>query len=471
MKKVLLINSNMVQVPYQVPPVGICLQAAALEDAYTVRVYDALPDGGAGLAAELAAFAPDYVGLGIRNIDDVVVGGSFFIGAIRDQIASPLRAMTRAPIILGGSGFTIFPAELMEVLDADFGVVGEGELSLPALLRTLDAGADASSVPGVICRDPSAPAAPRGEYMDLGTVRPADIDRRIDYAPYDGRGSYPIQTKRGCVHRCLYCSYPQLEGRRFRVRPPSAVVDELEAVRQRLGSVRFEFVDSTFNDPPGHAEAICREIIRRGIRPVLRTMGVNPVGVTRELLELMQEAGFAQIDCTPDSASPGMLHRLQKNFSRDQLESAARLIRHQGMPTMWFFLLGGPGETRETIDETFAFIDAFVCEDDMAHISEGLRIYPHTDLHTIAIEEGVVAADASLLEPRFYFSPALGRAGLAQCVEQAIADRPNCVRSVDSSPPPAMMKAAIQLRTAEEVDEPMFRTLLRLKRSPELWGG
>lgn len=463
MKKVLLVGSNSLRAPYPVPPVGLCLVATALAPRWQVRIHDPLSDT-SDLAGAVEHFAPDYVGLGIRNIDDVVMeDGVSFVNDIRERFARPLRRLTRAPLILGGSGFSIFPRELLEECDADYGVVGEGEAALPALLEALEQHGDPLAVPGVVA--PGRPLPRRAvRPVALDGLPFARIDRWIDFAPYRERGAYPIQTKRGCARRCVYCSYPQVEGRVFRRRSPESVVDEIAETRERLGDVAFEFVDSVFNDPPGHAESICWEIAQRGLKVRLRTMGVNPAQVTRELIDLMSAAGFSQIDSTPDSASPTMLRRLRKNFSLAELERTATIVRAAGMPTMWFFLLGGPGETEETLAETFAFIDRFVSPEDMVHISEGLRVYPRTALYDTAVREGLVAPGESLLARRFYVSPALGRERLLEIVGREIATRPNCVRSSESTPPPEMLREAARIRREQGLTEPLFRTLLRLRR-------
>ena len=468
MKRVLLVNPNTCRQPYPVPPLGLCLAAAVLEKRYEVRIHDALDEQGPGLERILEDFAPDAVGLGIRNIDDVVMeGGTYFVDDIRERFAKPIRRVTRAPLILGGSGFTLFPHELLRELDADYGVLGEAETVFPALLEALGSGRDPRTIPGVAGRAGEAPRGGRA-WVPAESLPFADIDRRIEYRPYRQRGAYPIQTKRGCAHDCLYCSYPELEGRAFRARPPGLVADEIEQAMDRLGDVTIELVDSTFNDPSDHAEAICREIVRRGLRPRLRTMGINPGRVTDELLDLMKRAGFAQIDLTPDSASPGMLKSLRKNFARPQLEQTAERLRRFDLPAMWFFLLGGPGENERTLDETFDFIDRFVSPDDLVHLTEGLRIYPCSGLYEQARREGVVQPGESLLRPKFYVSAALGPAGLKEGVVRRAATRPHCLRAAEATPPPELLAAAARLREEQGLTEPMFRTLLRLRRAQHL---
>lgn len=467
MKKILLLSANQTTTPYPVPPLGIACLYQRLKSNYRIKLVDGLELTTEHLIQLLDKFKPDYVGISIRNIDDMVKGEAHsFIPAVTDTFIAPIRLNHKGILILGGSGFTIFPKELMELSGADYGIVGEAEEKLVNLLDYLDKGKEPPQLTGVICKNKQQNNTDEKNYLPLDRPFHAELDKLLDYTPYIDRGAYPVQTKRGCAHQCIYCSYPILEGRRYRRRDVSHVVDEIEATNKRIGQdlVTFEFVDSTFNDPPGHAETICREIISRGLRVNLRTMGINPANVTEELLTLMTQAGFAQIDSTPDSASPKVLKKLGKNFSLDQLRQTACLIKKHRMPTMWFFLFGGPGETKRTIAETFDFIDHYVYQDDMVHITEGLRIYPHTPLYQLAIEEKIIARENSLLNPRFYVSTDLGEVELEKIISIEIAGRPNCIRVSETRPHPELMKAAIRERAEKKLDEPMFRTLLRLKR-------
>jgi radical SAM superfamily enzyme YgiQ (UPF0313 family) len=441
----------------------VCLLAEVLTGEHDVRVHDAGFSGPEQLARVVEEHEPDFVGLGIRNVDDMVMKASeYYVDAIAAEVVDPIRAATGAPLILGGAGFSILPSALLERLGGDYGIVGEGERALPALLAALQGDRRAEEVPGVLVRggDTQRPAVPvTPEHIPF-----ADIDSWIDYAPYRQRGSYPIQTSRGCSRRCIYCTYPLLEGRTTRLRSPASVVSELEAARARLGGVTFELVDSNFNVSAEHAEAICREILRRGLEVRLRSMGINPAGVNTELVALMQQAGFAQIDCTPDSASETMLEGLGKGFSRCQLERVARALSGLEMPTMWFFLFGGPGENERTVAETLEFIDEKVAPEDMVYAAVGLRIYPGTELHRRAVEEGIVDRGDSLLRPRFYVSPTLGSERLHELVTEACAIRPNCVPAWESTPSPEMVRRAMALREELHLREPMFRTFIRIRR-------
>lgn len=469
MKRVLLVNTNTVTSPYPIPPVGLCSIAAAIERDYDVRVFDGIHGDVSALVAAVQDFKPDYVGLSIRNIDNVVMEHpEYYLDAIRASVVEPVRACTAAPIILGGSGFTILAREIVEELAANYGIAGEGEAAFPALLRALDAGGDASGVPRVF-------SGARAEYtppQESDALEPQSlpfprIDRWLDFTPYRARGAYSVQMKRGCDRRCVYCTYPTIEGRRYRARSAERIVDELEETRGRLGDIVFEFVDSTLNAPRGLIEAVCREIVRRGLKLRLRSMSVNPRFVTGETLELMKAAGFVQIDCTPDTASPRVLREMRKGFSIEDLRQNADLIREHDLPTMWFFVFGGPGENEQTVRETFDFIDNHVSPIDLVHVTQGLRVYPNTELHAIAVRQGVLGGQEPLLRPRFYSSPEIPLQRLTDQISECLTSRPNCLRASEIKPPPELVLAAERLRHEQELTEPLFRTLLRLRRT--LW--
>ena len=467
MKKILLVNTNIERSPYPVPPIGLCLLASALEDQYEVRIYDAVFDEGRSLLKEIDSFRPDYIGFSIRNIDDVVAGRPiFYIDRILSDFIEPVKKIIDVPIILGGSGFSMFPAELMNLTGADYGIVGEGENIFPELLMHLDTGGEVNDLPNVISKINLLPKSVKNvPLINISSQRFSEIDRHINFSPYLQKGVYSIQSKRGCSHGCVYCTYPLIEGRKFRRRSPENIVDEIEQAQGRLGAVTFEIVDSTFNDPKGHAEAICKEIIKRKLKVRLRTMGINPRNCSKELFELMKEAGFFQIDATPDSASPSVLMHLDKGFDLPEIEKMARLIKEFDLPTMWFFLFSGPGETWNTFMETLDFIDNFVNPDDLVYMNAGLRIYPGTPLYTLALKEGLIKPGQSILQPSvYYFSERCGRDEINLLIGEAAKTRPNCLPANETTPSPEMVKEAMALRNEMGLSEPMFRTLLRIRR-------
>ncbi|MEI6683632.1 MAG: radical SAM protein [Bacteroidota bacterium] len=467
MKKILLINTNTEKAPYPVPPLGLCMLASRLEDQFEVKIYDGVFDEGRNLVPVVQQFNPDFIGFSIRNIDDTVQERTvFYMDGILEKFIRPVQQVTTVPLILGGSGFSIFPGELMKLTGAGYGITGEAEELLPVLLSRIILQQDLSDLPNVITAETMKIKGSRQEsFCTPSDLRFPEIDRWIDFNPYMARGVYSVQTKRGCSHGCIYCTYPLIEGRKFRIRNPAGIADEIEQAHKRLGYVTFEFVDSTFNDPSGHAEAICREIIKKNIRVRLRTMGMNPRHTSAGLFDLMIQAGFTQIDATPDSASPRMLKNLDKGFTRAEIEKMAVLIAKFNLPTMWFFLFGGPGEDAGTFRETLDFIDNFINPEDLVYMNSGLRIYPGTPLYTLAVKEARITAGQSVFQPAaFYCSAGIAKTELDRLILDAALLRPNCLSAAETAPPPAMIAAANEFRKNSNTTEPMFRTLLRIRK-------
>lgn len=464
MIKILLVNSNLEVFPYPVAPLGISLVASSLKEKFDVKVFDAAFKTSDDLVAVLQEYNPDFVGVGLRNIDNVTMRScKWYLGDVKSKIIETIKKTISVPVILGGSGFSIAPEAVFNYLQADYGVIGEAEHILPVLIQNLKEGKQVN-MPNVLSKGKNNAVVSESGKGTLHLPN-ANIDLFIDIEPYQKRGSYPIQTKRGCTHKCIYCSYPNIEGKTYRLRSVSDIVNEIQEVQERIPDITFEFVDSTFNSPLKHAINICKEIIERGLNVKLRTMGVNPGEVTEELILLMKQAGFTQIDCTPDSASAQIIKNYRKNFSKNRLIDCANIIHKYDMPTMWFFMLGAPGETEETIMETFEFIDEHIFEEDMVHITEGIRIIPNTELYDIALREGVISKKDRVIEPMFYVDPKLGQGKLTSILEREISKRNNVLNSINTTPSPELMQAAIQYRMEKKVQEPMFRTLLRVQNT------
>jgi len=146
----------------------------------------------------------------------------------------------------------------------------------------------------------------------------------------------------------------------------------------------------------------------------------------------MRAAGFDSLGVTAESASDPVLARLEKGFTAARVREVAQRVERAGIRTLWIFLVGGPGETEATLEETLAFAAERLGRGDAVYLTVGLRIYPGTTLHRIALEEGVVQYGDALLAPRFYFSPALGFDAAVSRLRRFAADHPRFMFSADS---------------------------------------
>ena len=421
-----------------VVPNGVACVAAALDAAgYDVRVLDLCFARRPHDAARAAAreFGPDVIGLSMRNIDnsDLVALRHYtpeaagILGALRD-------AAPRANVIAGGAAFGVAPDSLFNELGVDYAVAGDGERATVAIMDSLAAGRTPGAIPGVVRREGERTIlTPAAGDAGIDSLPDAHMHRWLDVRAYEGHGgTVPIQTKRGCVFKCVYCTYLNVEGWGYRLRDPERVVDEIAELSRYAGVHHFEFVDSTFNAPPRHAAAVCEAIVRRGLRVKLDTTNFTPASVPPFLLEPMRRAGFRWLGITAESASDLVLERLGKGFDAAQVNRVAIDVERAGMGVLWIFLVGGPGETRETLDETLRFAAWRMSRGDAVYLTVGLRIYPGTALQRTAIDEGVIAADDPLLLPRFYFSSMLGMEECLHTLRRFAASQPRFMFSADS---------------------------------------
>jgi len=423
-----LINTNRME-PL-IAPIGLDYVAGAAQAAgVETEVLDlALAgDPAAALRGHFARRDPRLVGLTLRNVDDCFwPSAEWFVPDLAETVGR-VREVTDAAIVLGGVGYSIFPRRLVEFTGADFGIHGDGEAAVVALVGELEGGRRFGRVPGLVWREDGGlrgnpPAWP--ERLSLATARGA-----IDNAAYfrlGGQGA--VETKRGCDRRCIYCADPLAKGPRVRRRHPAEVADEIGSLAAQGVDV-LHTADSEFNVPADHAAAVCEELARRRLGERVRWyayLAVTPFEA--QLAGAMRRAGCVGINFTGDSAADAMLAAYRHPHRREDLASAIRLCRENGIAVMIDLLLGGPGETAETAAETIAFLKR--AGPDCAGAALGIRIYPGTEAADRVAAEGPLEENAGIrrryegpvdfFRPTFYISPALG-ANPAALVKDLIA--------------------------------------------------
>jgi radical SAM superfamily enzyme YgiQ (UPF0313 family) len=231
--EVLLVSANREKSPYPVFPLGLSYLAGALLAAgHRLRTIDLCfaDDPELLLRAELSTFPPEAIIFSIRNIDNVTYPGS---RSYLEGVKTAVTACTgKCPVILGGSGFSLMPRELLDFFGGDYGVVGEGEEILPRLLARLATGESPQGLPGVLIRGiadylPSVPVEKIG--------KPERSLFQVDRYNREG-GMANLQTKRGCPFSCIYCTYPILEGSRLRLREVDDIIAEIRELVELNGA-------------------------------------------------------------------------------------------------------------------------------------------------------------------------------------------------------------------------------------------
>jgi radical SAM superfamily enzyme YgiQ (UPF0313 family) len=187
------------------------------------------------------------------------------------------------------------------------------------------------------------------------------------------------------------------------------------------GFRRFFFSDNTFNLPASYASELCRQLISAGLDISWRCI-IYPVKLDEGLVRDMARAGCSEVSLGFESGSAKMLRIMNKRFSPGDVRLTADLFKKYGIRRTGFLLLGGPGETRETVEESFAFAESLELE--LLKITIGIRIYPHTQLARIAVAEGFIQSEHELLYPRFYLERDIEE-WLRDTVERRVAEHPN----------------------------------------------
>ncbi len=419
--RILLVSANAASTPYSVYPLGMSMVAQSLCSAgHEVRQFDLIHSNMSmdAVAQAVRAYAPDVIGISIRNVDNVNLLNEKRYIEVVGEVVRRIREETKAPVVLGGSGFSMLPEVILREVGADYGIVGEGELSMLEFVEN----------------------AARGAYPEERCIRAASRLRgeEIPSAKYDGplmefylrSGNIAaLQTKRGCTHACVYCSYPVLEGPVVRCREPKAVVDDIENLIERHKAGHVFFTDSVFNDEEGRYLELVKEMRRRDVS-VPWTAFFRPQGLNDDALELMRETGLRSAEIGADASTDTTLRRLVKSFLfKDVVECNDLFARHE-IATSHFYMFGSPGETRETVLEGIENIVSM--KKTVSFIYMGVRILPGTPLAKLARKEGLLADDHDLLEPVFYIAPGLDRDWLERTLTAAFAGLRNCVFPPDS---------------------------------------
>lgn len=369
--KILLIypyclESRLQQDDISVPPMGLYYVGAMLRaHGYQVSLWNWYRMRGrrAEMEAALAAEDPDLVGFSILNANRW--GALEIAGLVK-------RLKPGATTVLGGIGATfLWRHFLSHFSQVDLVVCGEGEHTFLELVRRLEAGSplrDLEAVAGLALRIDGRP------FKTPSRPLVADLDSLPMPARYFT--FQHLALTRGCPGRCSFCGSPAFWGRKVRSHSVGYFVDQLELLFQK--GIRFFFVsDDTFTMDREKVVALCREIIRRGLR--ITWQAISRVNfVSTEVLYWMRRAGCIQISYGVESGSRKIRKILRKDIGRGQIEKAFSLTSAHGIMARAYFIYGSPGESRETIQATCELMDRIKPLSAVFYI---LDLFPGTELY------------------------------------------------------------------------------------------
>lgn len=419
--RILLVSANAEAAPYPVYPLALPVLRAALESAgHEVKQHDVLMASEADLASMIDDFAPELVGISIRNVDSTqsTCTRDYFHGY--DRLVRAIRGRTDAPLVLGGSGYSLFPRKILDELGAEYGIVGPGEVALADLAAAVAGGREPAGISGLMKRGESGPKVSPAAGVMPPLMPRHDADAVRHY--WNVGGMIGVRSKRGCAQKCTYCTYPLIEGARIVPVDEDVIVDDIAWLHDEFGVDYFFFVDSVFNADSAAEHRLAERIASR-VPGILWGAFFTPKGVDEEYLAPLKASGLSHVELGTDTLTPTTLESYGKGFAVEDVIRASNAVSALGIHLAHYVIFGGPGETEQTVREGLQRAEAL----GKAAIfpTFGMRLYPGTGLYTRAVSEGVIAEGAVGIQPSYYHSPAVEPARITQIVAAFAESHPN----------------------------------------------
>jgi radical SAM superfamily enzyme YgiQ (UPF0313 family) len=374
---------------YMWPPLGLAYIGGVLdEDGHDLELIDGPAEGKSfeGVVREIDRISPEIV---ILNTATITFGEDLELtGLIKD-------AVTGVKTVHVGTHVTTYPKETLRYNAVDFVVIGEPEYTIRELVNTLEKGEDLRGVNGLGHKE-----------KDSIVINPErEIIKNLDELPFPARHLYPdveyfnplaknspyttALSSRGCPGKCIYCTSVLLYGKRYRLRSPDNVVAEMEYLKNQ-GINEVFFRDETFTATKKRVFEICN-LIKEQDLDMTWMVNSRVDAITKEVAKAMADAGCHTIKFGVESGNQRILDNLKKGITLEQTKNAFKWTKEAGMKRVAHFMLGAPGDTKETVEETINFV---IHELDPEYISPNITTpYPGTELFELVLEKGFKPGD------------------------------------------------------------------------------
>ena len=389
-------------------PLALLYLSGALSKEFDVRVLDLntveIGDQGLEAAVEEAL---------VRALDE----SSPLLAGINCQFSAQMASTFKTAAIIkkhnpsvkvaaGGMHPTVFSEELLrDYPDFDFVLKGEGEESLPKLVRALKSGRGLEDVDGLSWRtaDGRIVSRPKTSFIENLDSLPAPGYHLFDFDQYrlnssgwhNPKGheigvSVPVVSSRSCPNKCNFCSVTHIMGPRFRARSAGHVLDELEFLYHTYGTRYFNIVDDNFTLLRGRTLEICRGIIDRKLDLQLRTSsGLSINALDDEVIDALAEAGLIWAPLAIESGDENIRNRVVgKNLSRERIfRTIKSLRRYPQILLTAYFIIGFPEDTLETLQATYDMVEELDIDYASVNIATPL---PGTALYAQAARDNLL---------------------------------------------------------------------------------
>ncbi len=354
------------------PPLGLCYAAAAFEAAgaeviildYIVRKYT--PEK---LKSELDLYTPDVVGTNSVTMN--------FPGAI--DILKTVKHHDPSILTMIGGPHVTFDVEntFQHYPEIDIIFIGESEHTILEFVPVINSREAWDSVKGIAFKnyDGDVVITKKREFIQDLDILPTPARHLLPISRYQALG-FPVSiiTSRGCPNQCIFCQGRRMVGRKVRYRTTELIVDEIENILS-YGFTRINIADDFFTSNKKRVRMFCDEILKREISFSWSAFA-RVDSVDRESLKRMISAGCDTVSFGIESGNPEMLKRVKKRITLDQAREAVKICKDVGMKVFASFMIGLPGETHQTLQDTWDFAE----ELDIEYGYHFLAPFPGTTL-------------------------------------------------------------------------------------------
>ncbi len=405
--RVLLINPKF-RLPIDTrttPHLGLAYLGAVSEEAgYEVRIFDAdIEDQ--PLGDFIREFRPHVVGI-TANTPQVMQAW---------RTAERIKAVHDVPIVLGGPHVSVLPEESVARPEVDMVVRGEGEETWLHICRTVESylkdqptfstealmnpalglwkdvqGITYQTSDGKVHSNPDRPAIRDLDSLPWPAYHLFKMEKYTNLQPamdkVDGSRSFSIMTSRGCPYRCTFCSQ-SIMPIRWRARSPENVLEEWRHLVVDLGAEEIGVLDDSANIRMDRLMTLADLLIENRLNhvPWIFVNGIRANLAMKELLRKLKEAGLKRTAFGVETGDPELLLSVDKRVDHDTIRRAFKNAKEVGLETIGFFIIGLPGDTRESMQKTIDF--AIELDPLIANFSM-MTPYPGTIVYEIVKRQG-----------------------------------------------------------------------------------
>lgn len=361
MSKVLLINlpfermyegTKLSATLHYSPPLSLAaVGASLLQDKNDVRVFDMnhAKNSFGKLAQVVRSMQPDFVGI------------TFVTALFKEmlEVVRLIKGINKDIIVIGGGPHvSSFPGATLDESEIDVGIIGEGDFNIKEVVNRMPY----QSIKGIVYRQNGLAIinSRQGFIEDLNSL-PLPAYQLFDIAEYKISKTLAkfspvawLESSRGCLYNCIYCN-KTVHGNHFRTKSPERVIEEMFWVKN-LGFKEVHFTDDAFTTDINRSKRICDLILSNKVNlPWALITGIRANQVDLELFIKLKKAGCYRVFLGVESGNEQILRNIRKGINLDQVEKAVYWAKKAGVEIWGAFMIGLPGETEKSMQDTIDF--------------------------------------------------------------------------------------------------------------------